>query len=55
MKETKKETKPVAEKKAKPVAKKLKVTKSNGNVIVRDNYEGLTKQYEAKVWKVEVV
>ena len=33
MKETKKETKPVAEKKTKPAAKKLKVTKQNGNVI----------------------
>ena len=55
MKETKKETKPVAEKKAKPVAKKLKVTKQNGNVIYRDHYKGLTKQYEAKGWKVEVV
>ena len=53
MKETKKETKPVAEKKTKPVAKKLKVTKQNGNVIYRESYDGLAKQYEAKGGKVE--
>ena len=34
---------------------KVKITKTNGNVIFRDYYEGLRKQYEAKKCKVEEV
>ena len=33
----------------------LKITKPNGSMIYRDNYEGLAKQYEAKGCKVEEV
>tara|TARA_R100000656_G_C3872799_1_gene112579 strand:+ start:105 stop:272 length:168 start_codon:yes stop_codon:yes gene_type:complete len=55
MKETKKETKKTAEEKATPDVKKVKITKPNGNVIVRDNYDGLSKQYESKGCKVEEV
>ena len=55
MRETKKETKKETETKAKPVVSKVKITKPNGNVIVRDNYDGLSKQYESKGCKVEEV
>ena len=34
-------------------SKKIKVTKSNGNVIYRENLEGVSKSYKAKGWKVE--
>ena len=33
----------------------LKITKPNGNVIMRDAIEGIAKSYEAKGWKVEEV
>ena len=39
----------------KVVKTKIKITKPNGNVIIRDNYEGLKKQYESKNCKVEEV
>ena len=41
-------------KKAKPSGK-VRITKPNGNVIIRDYYEGLRKQYESKKCKVEEV
>tara|TARA_R100001594_G_scaffold29920_3_gene55787 strand:+ start:1699 stop:1872 length:174 start_codon:yes stop_codon:yes gene_type:complete len=53
MSESKKETKKVVKKEAKK--SQLKITKPNGNVILRDNMEGLVKAYEAKGWKVEEV
>ena len=42
-------------KEVKKELKKLKITKLNGNVIYRDNLEGLEKSYKSKVWKVEGV
>ena len=40
-------------KKAKP--SRVRITKPNGNVIIRDYYESLRKQYESKNCKVEEV
>jgi len=51
MKENKKEVK----KEVKKAVSKLKITKLNGNVIYRESYEGLAKQYESKGYKVEEV
>ncbi len=34
---------------------KLKITKPNGNVIMRDALEGMAKSYKAKGWKVDEV
>ena len=36
-------------------AVKYKVTKSNGNVIYRDDLGEYVKKYESKGWKVEEV
>ena len=52
MEETKKKA-PVKESSAS--VKKYKITKSNGNVIFRENLGDLVKTYEAKGWKVEEV
>ena len=47
----------MAEKTKKTVKKsaKVKITKPNGSIIYRENYEGLSKQYKTKGWKVEEV
>lgn len=42
-------------KEVKKELKKIKITKLNGNVIYRENMEGLKKSYEAKGWKVKEV
>ena len=51
MKETKKEVK----KAVKKAVSKVKITKPSGNVIYRESYAGLAKQYESKGCKVEEV
>ena len=45
--------KEVVKKEVKKELKKLKITKSNGRVIYRDNMEGLEKSYKKKGGKVE--
>ena len=52
MEESKKK-KPV--KKSSTSVKKYKITKSNGNEILREDLGDLVKTYEAKGWKVEEV
>jgi hypothetical protein len=53
-KEVKKTVKKEVKKEVKK-AVKYKVTKSNGNVIYRDDLGEYVKKYESKGWKVEEV
>ncbi len=53
MREAKKESMKEVKKELK--LKQLKITKPNGNVIMREALEGVVESYKKKGWKVEEV